>query len=77
MGLINILNMDVKDILYQFNVLFPKAPVHTEEERREREKRLVLKYLHRDGEMVDNYVTTEDIEKRKEELRGYNFLNSR
>lgn len=69
-----VIQMDIKDIPYQFNVLFPKVPRHTEEERKAGIKKLVLKYLHMDGERADDYVTTGDIEERKRKLKDYNFF---
>jgi len=64
--------LNLTNLLHQFNVLFPKIPHHNEEENYGI-KSLVLRYLHMDGEISNNYITTEDIEKRKEKLRGYKF----
>lgn len=66
--------MKVADIIYQFNVLFPKVPKHTKEEEKAREKKLVSRYaqgniyLHR-GE----YATSEEIEERKKSIAAYSF----
>ena len=65
------LQMDVKDIPYQFNVLFPKVPKYGEKERKEIERRVVSLVGGNDGEVslyLGNYTTSEDIEKMKEEL---------
>lgn len=66
--------MKLADIIYQFNVLFPKVPKHTREEEKAIEKELVSRYaqgnicLHR-GE----YVTSEEIEERKKSIAAYSF----
>lgn len=63
------LQMDVKDISYQFNVLFPKVLIYTEKMRIERVRQSII-YV--EGHCNSNaslamgrYVTTEDIQKRK------------
>lgn len=58
------LNMDVKDIPYQFNVLFPKVPKYGEEERKEIERKVVSLYGGNDRKF---FYTEED---RKEKMGG-------
>ena len=80
MSLINILKTNLKDFIQVLSVSFPKSPIHTEEERKER-IRGIVSYV---GGLFDGnsyffrgkYITSEDIEKRKEELRGYNFMKN-
>jgi len=65
----------LKDIVYQFKVLFPKAPKHTKEEEKERERKLVSRFGWDESSLYrGKYLTSEEIEKRREALLGYSFL---
>ena len=68
MGLTNILKIN----LNQLSVLFPKPPIHTKKEIRER-RRGIVSYIggYSDGNSSlygSKYITSEDIDKMRQEL---------
>ena len=54
--------------------LLPKVPIHTEEEEKEREKKIVARYARGNISLqLGRYITTKDVEKRIDHLASYKF----
>ncbi len=67
--------MKLINLISRINRLFPRPPVHTEQERKARERRIILRYARGQPSLyLGRYILTEDIEKRKAKLGIYNFL---
>jgi hypothetical protein len=66
--------MGLIDLVKYINNMFPKPPVHTEEEMRNIEKEIVSRYAQGNISLhLGKYVTTKEIARRKAELANYQF----
>lgn len=64
----------IYDLIHQINVMFPKPPIHTEEEKKAIEKEIVSRYAEGNISLYfGNYITEKEIEKMKAELATYRF----
>lgn len=66
--------MNLKEIINRISILFPKPPAHTEDEKKERERRIVARYAQGNISLqLGKYLTEKDIERRKAKLSSYRF----
>ena len=67
--------MKLTALIKNIDVLFPKPPVHTEEERKARERKIVARYAQGNISLhLGKYLTKKEIEDRKTKLFLYRFL---
>lgn len=66
--------MKLTALIKNLDKLFPKPVVHTEEEEKAREKKIVARYAQGNISLhLGKYITPEEIEKRKSKLSSYRF----
>ena len=67
--------MPIQSLIKRISQLFPKPPIHTKREMKDRERAIISRYAQGNASLqIGRYITTKEIEQRKEELSSYDFL---
>lgn len=66
--------MKLMTLIKNIDELFPRPPVHTKQERKARERKIVARYAQGNVSLhLGKYITRDEIEKRKAKLSSYRF----